>query len=169
MPIPYWIAKINDCDIGIAACPAGGRALEEELKVFKKSESLVMISLLTEKEERRLGLTQEKLIAEELGIRFIKFPIPDMSIPGFKIYVEFIDHLYELTMEKDKMLIHCRAGIGRSSLIALGLMTKDGTPLSQSIQHVSRTRGFHVPQSISQRRLLHKYASNKGRKGKVWI
>ena len=137
MPIPYWVAQIHECEVGISPCPAGGRALKEELKILGEKDKFCLVSLLTEKEEKRLGLTQEKALCEELGIRCIKFPIVDMYVPPYKMYVAFIEHLYKITEDKDSILIHCHAGIGRSSLIALGLMTRHGMPLEESIQHVS--------------------------------
>lgn len=169
MPIPYWVAKINECEVGISPCPAGGKALKGELKILVEKEELCLVSLLTEKEERRLGLRSEKALCEELGIRCIKFPIVDMYVPPYKMYVAFIEHLYSISEEANRILIHCHAGIGRSSLIALGLMTRHGMPLEQSIQHVSRIRRFHVPQSISQKRLLVKYAAKQEKKGGIWI
>ena len=169
MPIPYWVAQINECEVGISPCPAGGRALKDELKMLLEEEEFCLVSLLTEKEEKRLGLSKEKALCKELGIRCIKFPIVDMSVPPYKIYVAFIEHLYSISEEADRILIHCRAGIGRSSLIALGMMTRHGMPLEQSIQHVSRIRRFHVPKSISQKRLLVKYAAKQEKKGGIWI
>lgn len=154
---PYWITEINNCTIGISPCPGELLNLELELNQVNLTECF-LISLLTDEEEIMLGLTEEKSICETLGIEFLKFPIRDTSIPNFHHFVDIIDLLYLKTETTKKILIHCRAGIGRSSLIALGIMIKHGFPLKESIKHVSQLRGFDVPQSTSQRKLLSKYA-----------
>ena len=156
----FWITKINECQIGISPCPAGGVDLKIELEKIVLEDQLLLISLLTEEEIIQLKLHDEKLISEELRINFKEFPIVDSSIPGVVSFINFIEKIYSLTNKFDRILIHCQAGIGRSSLIALGLMTKHRLILKESIKLASSIRGFEVPQSRSQLKLLHYYAES---------
>ena len=156
---PYWIKKLNRCEIGISPCPTGDLGLEAEIESLVQGDQIVIISLLTEEEKIALGLQDEKSICDNHGVEFMEFPITDMSIPGFIKYTEFIEELYPRTIEVDRILIHCRAGIGRSATIALGLMIKHGLSLKESIKLMSMIRGVDVPQSRSQRKLL-SYFSN---------
>lgn len=155
---PYWITRINNAQIGISACPLGRGDLKAELTKIVSEDELLMISLLTEEEKAMLHLQEEGPMSKAFGIEFKEFPIADMSIPGAQRFMKFIEELYGRTNELDRMLIHCRAGIGRSSLIALGLMTRHGFVLKESVELVSRIRGYDVPQSRSQRKLLSFYS-----------
>lgn len=159
---PYWIAEINGCQVGISPCPAGQDQLKAELSSLLFSGKTILISALPEREVGMLGLQDEEALCAQMGIRFINLPITDTSIPGSGKFTRFIDELYALTYPTDRMVIHCRAGIGRSSLIALGLMIKHGFPLAESIRHASKIRGFEVPQSRSQSNLLSWYAQSQG-------
>jgi len=161
---PFWITKINKCEIGISPCPSGGLDLETELNSLFLGNQLSLISLLVEEEVIALKLHNEGLISTKIGIDFRAFPIVDSSIPGASNFIGFIEELYVQTKEVNRMLIHCRAGIGRSSLIALGLMTKHGLNLKESIELASKVRGIDVPQSFSQRKLLSYYATTLGDK-----
>jgi protein-tyrosine phosphatase len=64
------------------------------------------------------------------------------------------------TQHSKKIIIHCKHGIGRSGLIALGLMVKDGNDLIESIKTISKIRGYDIPQSRSQRKLISLYYKN---------
>ena len=157
MITPYWIITINECRIGISPRPSGGSYLKGELEQNLPPGSTLIVSLLQDSESKYLHLTDEKKICESLGLEFLNFPIPDRSIPGYSIFKNFIDGLYAKTKEFDSVLIHCRAGIGRSSLIVIGMMIRNGKQLDEAINHVAAIRGFSVPQSTSQKKLISKY------------
>ena len=151
---PYWITEINAATIGISPCPAPSPNTENDIT---GQDLTMLVSLLSPNEEEQLGLEQEEVTCTAVGIAFNKLPIPDNSIPGVDNFTKFIDLLYSKTNEPGKILIHCRHGIGRSSLIAIGLMIKHGMPLKESIVMVRKIRGQNVPQHISQRKLLSWY------------
>jgi protein-tyrosine phosphatase len=154
----FEIESINNCFICIASCPRVDENGEPNLKSVQESiDDILLVSLLTSSEIKNLNLGKEEAITKELGIDFINFPIADMGIPVYKQFVEFIDKLYSKTDGLDKLIIHCKHGIGRSGLIALGLMVRDGGELKLAIKKVSKIRGFDIPQSSSQRKLLSHY------------
>jgi len=153
----HKLAQINKSKIFISPCPRGGEFLEKDIKELIDSEFSLIISLLTYTESDQLGLTAELDICKSYSVGFISFPIMDRGISGFDQFVEFIELLYHKTQELSSILIHCHHGVGRSGMIALGLMIRDGQDLEESIKQVSKIRGYDIPQSISQRRLLSAY------------
>jgi len=163
---PYSITQIHSCQIGISPCPLGSHSLQTQIEKIAQNDRLMLISLLTDSEVRALQLQEESSLCESWGIAFRSFPIIDTSIPGAYRFMDFIEELYGWTEKMDRMLIHCRAGIGRSGLIGLGLMMRHGLPLRQSIISVSNIRGFDVPQSASQRKLLSFYVQELEKKGR---
>lgn len=157
----YKITEIGSCKINISSCPKKTHSDKLDLQYLKeKSARILIISLLTYDEISNLKLENEELEAKELSIDFINFPISDMGIPGYEEFVSFIEKLFTKTMSYEKIIIHCKHGIGRSGLIALGLMVKNGNDLSESINAATKIRGYAIPQSVSQRKLLSLYSKN---------
>ncbi len=142
--------------LGLSPCPSSDEMIIELAKT-KGTDSFVLISLLTDEEQYKLGLENEASVCQSLGIEFLRFPIADTDAPMWKRYLTFLDLINTYTYNFDKILIHCRAGIGRSSLVLLGLLVKNGAELQESINLVKKIRGFDVPQSSSQKILLLKY------------
>jgi hypothetical protein len=66
-------------------------------------------------------------MAREAGLRFERFPIPDRGVPASvararALWVDLADRL----RAGRSVGIHCRAGIGRSSLMAAGVLLEIG-------------------------------------------
>ncbi len=124
----YWIVET----IGIMPRPRGNEWLEDEIIAYKKQGAGVIVSLLEQHEITELGLRQEKELCEKYAIQFIHFPIPDRSLPPKSRQTEeFIHTLSQLTT---RVLIHCRMGIGRSTIIAASILLihKQKKPLKLS-------------------------------------
>lgn len=47
--------------------------------------------------------------------------------------------------------VHCRQGIGRSGLIAAGVLMTSGAGPAEAMQIVSSARGVAVPETLAQR------------------
>jgi len=156
----FWITKINDCDIAISPCPSGGQNLEKELKSLVLEDQLLVISLLTDQEVIDEHLQKEKVTCEKSGIEFKYFPIIEGSIPGAFNFIEFVEEIYPLTNDLDRIIIHCNRGRSRSSMVTIGLMLKHGLILGESIQLASKIRGSKVPKHPSQVKLLKYYAES---------
>src|SRR5690554_3432776 len=107
----------------------------------------MIISLLTYPESLQLGLSSEADVSKTHSIEFINFPIMDKGICGFDQFVEFIEFVYRKTNEFQSILIHCQHGVGRSGLVALALMIRDGNALEECIMSVSTTGNYDVPHS----------------------
>ncbi len=161
--IPYWITTIHGCKIGIAACPSK-ETPAEDIEALMLPKSSIIVSLLAVGELEKLGLSDEKSICEERDLEFIHFPIPDTNIPHYPKYVQFIRELYTKIKDCKTLLIHCQHGIGRSSLIAIGILLKHQLDLKTSIQLVRKARcqklDVPIPQSASQKKMLRLYWSS---------
>ncbi len=53
--------------------------------------------------------------------------------------------------EGKNVAVHCRQGIGRSGLIAVGVLAVAGVSLDDAILAVSSARGLDVPETLDQR------------------
>jgi protein-tyrosine phosphatase len=111
----------------------------------------VIVSLLTEDEERELELTQEASEARNFGLAFRSYPIPDRGVPSNpSTFFDLLEGIHDDLRQGKKVLVHCRQGIGRTGLIAASLLVRHGMDPDVAIDEVSRTRGIQVPETAEQ-------------------
>ena len=111
----------------------------------------LVVSLLEVNEARTLGLDAERESVKALGMDFVSFPIPDMGLP--KSVEEFASLSKMLLKQVDagtNILVHCHAGIGRSGLMAAGMLLHCDLDPQQAFAHVSKMRGVRVPETPEQ-------------------
>ena len=132
--------------------PRGGDFLEEEIVSLREQGVHVLVSLLTADEVDELALTEEPRLCEAVGVQFLSFPIPDRDVPSRKDAVfEFIRNLHQYNTTGKSIVFHCRAGIGRSALMAACLLATDGMSVDDAFQCIADARGCRVPDTLEQR------------------
>ena len=153
MPVKiYWLHNFeNGSKLGIMARPRGNEWLEGEIVSLKRQDVQIIVSLLDRNEIYELGLEKEPEFCLNQGINFINLPIADRNVPkldsGFQ---NFIGQLKEKISAGNNIVIHCRMGIGRATIIAGRLMLKPGYKTSDIIAHISKIRGLRVPDTDEQ-------------------
>jgi protein-tyrosine phosphatase len=159
----YWLHRFeNNAQLAIMARPRGGEWLEEEIAMLKKQHVHALVSLLESHEIAELGLSKEQQLCEAHGITFINFPIPDRSVPEKYSRLEpFLTMLMQQIQEGHSVVIHCRMGIGRSSIIAGCLLLEAGLKTDFIFQHITKVRGLKVPDTEEQVRWLKEREKNK--------
>jgi protein-tyrosine phosphatase len=119
-----------------------------------------VVSLLESDEADQLGLLEESKVAEENGIRFISFPIPDRGVPAsVKAAVSLMANIAGALEEGKNVAVHCRQGVGRSGLIAAAVLATSGINPEDAIKAVSFARGLAVPETSDQRVWVQRLAS----------
>jgi protein-tyrosine phosphatase len=155
----YWIPGAWAGRLAILARPRGVDWLNDEIQAWREAGVQVVVSLLGSEEEQELGLEEEARLVQDSNLRFINFPIEDYGVPTSK------DALHQLVKEVKQMLdhghnvgIHCRAGIGRSSLVAACLLVSGGQDVGASFEQIQKARGVPVPDTINQRSWVANFA-----------
>lgn len=158
-PDIYWIPGPWAGKLAILGRPRGGDWLTDEVEGWLDAGVEVVVSVLSPDEELELGLSDETRVVEAKGLQFVSFPIKDYDVPNCK------DSLRQLVNDVDELLehgrnvgIHCRAGIGRSSVVAACLLVNHGENVDVSFQKISIARGAAVPDTIAQRRWVGNFA-----------
>jgi protein-tyrosine phosphatase len=152
----YWIHQFdNAAKLGIMARPRGDDWLADEIANIKKQNVGLLVSLLEKEEIGELGLKQQETICKSTGIEFINFPIADRDIPKTGDKTDWlVDYLIGKVQEGTSVVIHCRMGIGRSSIIAASVLLLAGLKADSIIATISKIRGLKVPDTDKQLKWL---------------
>jgi protein-tyrosine phosphatase len=111
----------------------------------------IVVSLLEREEIFELGLQRESELCRARGIEFVSFPIPDRGVPETRQALEIANSIANDIANGRSIAIHCRAGIGRSSLIAACAMICSGIEASEALTLIRAARGVIVPDTEEQR------------------
>jgi protein-tyrosine phosphatase len=57
------------------------------------------------------------------------------------------------------VVVHCRQGVGRTGLMAAGLLVMKGLNPEAAVKTLSAARGISVPETVAQRRWIDHYAT----------
>jgi len=83
----------------------------------------IIVSLLTPDEVVEMDLGIEEQYSREHELQFVSFPIVDRSVPESRAAALGLIEQLEADLAHGKSInIHCRQGVGRSALIATGLL-----------------------------------------------
>lgn len=158
-PSIYWIPGPWPGKLAILGRPRGGDWLADEVEGWRDAGVQVVVSVLSHDEEVELALTEESGLVEANGLSFISFPINDYDVPSSEDAVRLLVHdLEKLLVDGRTVGIHCRAGIGRSSLVAACLLVNHGENADASFKRISMARGVSVPDTLAQRQWVGDFA-----------
>ncbi len=146
-----WIPGPWQGRMAVAARPRGGDWLQDEVAAWRKAGLGAVISLLENDEAAQLDLADEGSAVESAGLRFMSFPIPDRGVPASsREALLLLSNIAAALEQGQKVAVHCRQGIGRSSLIAAGLLVMSGLGVEKAIDIVSVARGLTIPETPEQ-------------------
>lgn len=132
------------------ARPAG-ESLFDEIDALRAAGVGVVVSLLPDEEAHALGLRREGDVCQALGLEFISLPVRDFGIPDdARAIVSLAKRLRQRMREGHGVVIHCRAGIGRSSTVAAAVLLRDGRSPQEAFALISRARGVQCPETPAQ-------------------
>jgi protein-tyrosine phosphatase len=161
-----WI-KAPGLQLAIVPRPRGGDWLLDDLRRLKAAGIDVLVSLLTQAEAVELGLSVEAQGCKEVGIQFLLFPIEDRSVPSSAAaFSKFMEQADSKLKKHNAMGIHCRAGIGRSSLFAACLLAQHGYEPGAAFEAITKARGRSVPDTDEQRRWVERWFESSSLAGR---
>ena len=131
----YWIPGPWIGKLAILARPRGDDWLADEVDGWRVAGVQVVLSLLSADETRELGLEDELSLVDHAGLRFINFPINDYDVPSSAAALRQLVRAVEEFLDQGHVVgIHCRAGVGRSALVAACLLVNNGEDSESSFK-----------------------------------
>jgi protein-tyrosine phosphatase len=151
-PDVFWIGAPLMGRLAIMPRPRAGEWLDDEIIGWQTDGIDTVVSLLERAEISELGLEREAELAREHEFEFISFPIPDRGLPAsLRDATTLAQTVAGQVREGKAVAIHCRAGIGRSSLIAAGVLICSGLSADDAFRLIRIARGIDVPDAEAQR------------------
>lgn len=159
--MPYWLHLSTPAKLAIVPRPRGGDWLDDEIRHLRRDGVDVLVSLLTSEEDEELGLTREAMACEEAEVAFYNFRIPDRQFPASsKAFRDFIQQLRTFRLQGKNIGAHCRAGIGRSSLLLASILCMEGYSAETAFDLISGARGLRVPDTPEQVEWVRNFSSS---------
>jgi protein-tyrosine phosphatase len=146
-----WITAIQPLQLAITPKPRSGEWLNEEITGWKAERINTVVALLERHEFRELDLSNEQTLCESVGVSFVNFPIPDRGVPSSirSIHLLVVQIVEELRAGRG-VAIHCRAGIGRTGVVAACVLLHLGFPFVSIFKTLSDSRGIQMPDTDEQ-------------------
>lgn len=154
----FWIEGTPPAGLAVVLCPRGGDWLEGNLRRFRTAGVRTLISLLERNEADWLGLAKEGPLAEHVGMTFLSYPIPDVHVPpDTDRFRAFAAGLANRLREGERIGIHCRGSIGRSTVTAACTLIHLGWQPEAALRAIEKARGCAVPDTEEQESWILRY------------
>jgi protein-tyrosine phosphatase len=107
-----------------------------------------------------LGVLEERHCCQSNGLRFLSFPIEDRSVRlSFHEIDGWLNSVTAYLRNGEAVGVHCRAGIGRSSMMVASTLIRNGLSVDSAFSAVQEARGCSVPVTPEKRKWVERYSS----------
>jgi ADP-ribosyl-[dinitrogen reductase] hydrolase len=130
------------------------RDLGLDLEVVRAWRPSLVLALLEDHEYASLGIAHFKEAVFRAGLPWDFAPIPDGGVPGLEFdlaWGEIAPRSRQILDNGGRILIHCRAGLGRTGLVAACLLVDFGATSEEAIDAVRTARPSAIETSEQER------------------
>ena len=149
--------------IGLSRCPhkepAGAPSVLGELRQASDLELIrqwgadAVLSLVEDRELQLLKVPDLGDDIQKAGMIWYHFAIPDFGIPGLremKIWEQLSPRIHQMLDRGERLLIHCRGGLGRSGTMAALLLIERGETHRRAMEIVRTARPGAIETSTQE-------------------
>ncbi|MEW6284351.1 MAG: hypothetical protein AB1758_37395 [Candidatus Eremiobacterota bacterium] len=112
----------------------------------------VLVSMLTDQETTGPGRGSPLVQHDGRQVRSLSHP--DRGLPAPDLARELAELLAEEIRAGNAVGVHCRAGVGRSAVLAAQVLVQLGSSPEEALQQIGRARGCSVPDTEEQLRYV---------------
>lgn len=148
------------CPVGalfMMPCPPS-ESLGSVIADLKAAGVSVLVSMLPEDEAQHLGVAEEATQCGAQGITFLSHPIVDFGLPQMAAFAELIQNIKDHLADGEQVIVHCKAGIGRSGMVAACVLVAFGETPTAAQRIVSVSRGTAIPDTVEQGAVIAAFA-----------
>ena len=127
--MPTWVTE-QIATGGAAISPDNWRALAEEMGIT------AVVNLRAEYQD---------VFAAPLPVAYLWLPVEDHKDPTPEQMLAGVQFIHAAVKAGQRVLIHCKMGIGRSPTLAAAYLIWTGTPVDEAIRKVEGTKLFYGP------------------------
>lgn len=162
--------------IGITLCPgkrqpmswSGGwnRDLEADIGDIAKMGTCTVISLIDEDEIEDLHVSNLGEVVKKHEMDWIHLPLRDTTVPSkdfIRSFVEVVPFITAGLESEDKIVIHCKGGLGRAATIATMIFGLYAESADDSINKIRKKRSSSCINPAQERFLVENCRVNKSR------
>lgn len=168
-PQLHWVNNLVRGNLAVMAAPRPHDRLDEVLLGWQ-SEGVEIVVSLVERQELPGLMEAEQDLCAEFGLEFVWFPVRDKTVPPshdpvLRLCRQLAGEIYK----GRSIAIHCRAGIGRSPLLAACILMHLGVDGATALDMIAEARGVEVPETEAQRQWilgLDQYIHPEARRGR---
>ncbi|QCI66654.1 dual specificity protein phosphatase family protein [Phreatobacter stygius] len=125
--------------IALTYCPGRDGDLDGDVAAIVAWRATIVLSLVEDREFPDAPGLDERLSRQ--GIRWLRYPVADYGTPqDLPAWRAMADELRAALDLGGRLVIHCRAGLGRSGMIAARLLVERGLPAAAAIAIVRGAR-----------------------------
>lgn len=135
--------------------PPWDRDLEADLvRLREVYDTRLLICLLEDEEMRALQIPDLVPRAEAMGMRVLRFPVRDVSVPpksAIPAYRKVVLEALAAVAQGETVVVHCRGGLGRAGTFAACILVAVGNSGLEALQLVRRIRPGAIETPLQER------------------
>lgn len=138
--------------LAILSRPRAGDWLAEQIAGWSAAGIDTVVNLLEASEVHELDLGRVPALCAQHQVEAVSFPIADRGVPESRHAARALAaDLAARVAAGRTVAVHCRAGIGRSSLMAAAILVHLTRDPQAAFEAIARARGVPVPDTDAQR------------------
>ena len=165
---PLQIAEVTlgpaEGCLGLTLCPGKkdpgsgwNRDLPEDLELIRDWGATTIITLIEDHEFILLNIERFGYEVEKLGMDWLHLPIRDVDIPDERFEQAWLTAgpgIHERLDGGQRILIHCRGGLGRTGVVAGLILTERGVEPQSAIHRIRAVRPHAIETWAQERYVL---------------